>query len=497
MGCSGVNVKSEGELIKEYKSKQFFNAYLSIENVLFKKIYPENYKSNEKVYLISTKSILNFIKILNDNNIFEDFHDRFLENKNLNIEKEKKLKEEFKNFSLRQVIPIIYSNYPDCKEIFEKQENNEFIIVDGDFIRNFKISDTKFKYVNIVNIIKIEEYYLITIKFPITEELIIAKEKVDKAGFFEFIELEENIENNENNNEEPKEELIIEDGENEEEEKRFESMMKSICYCLINIDSLKNYFYRIEFKIKEDNNPIHKIFCEMKQQNNDNEYFSNLISNLIKIINKDTLINIINNVYNKLHEEELVLENSDIKEMFYFKITNAESKCQNCDMIISQNNFFYKSIEFSLKAILNFKKGKNQLNILDCFDFWSNYSCPNCKIQINNFYRMEPNNEILTIILDRGDNFEDDIDFHLDYDINLDKYIGENSKIKCEYKFELKGFLCYYPDKKEFYSFIKNANNWDCFNGANINQFNNNDKENLGLPVLLLYKIEKKKYNKY
>ena len=486
MGASSDKEKSRDELIKEYKSKQFFNAYLSIKNILFKKIYPKNQIPNKEVYLIGTNSLQNFIKILENNKIFEGFHELKIKNQNLNIEKEEKLKEAFKDYSLKKDIPKIYSNYPDCKEIFEKQKNNEFIIVDADFIRNFKISDAKFKY---VNIIEIEKDNLIIIKFPITKKIIIAKEKDSKAGLFEFIELEENKENENINGAE--EVLISEDGENEKEEKRFESMMKSICYCLINIDSFKNYFYRIGDKIKKDNDSIYNIFFEMIQQNNvNNEYFSNLIN----VIKKDTLLNIINIIYDKLRKEEIKLENSDenIKEMFYFEITNAIYNCQKCGML-SQKDPLSKSIEFPLKAILNFKKGKNQLNIFDCFDFWSNYSCPNCKIQINNFYRMEPNNEILTIILDRGNNFKDDVIFNLDYDINLDKYIGENSKNK--YKFELKGFLCYYPDKKEFHSFIKNDNNWDYFNGTNVNQFNKNDKESLGLPVLLVYKIEKKEQN--
>lgn len=489
MGASSDKEKSRDELIKEYKSKQFFNAYLSIKNILFKKIYPKNQIPNKEVYLIGTNSLQNFIKILENNKIFEGFHELKIKNQNLNIEKEEKLKEAFKDYSLKKDIPKIYSNYPDCKEIFEKQKNNEFIIVDADFIRNFKISDAKFKY---VNIIEIEKDNLITIKFPITKKIIIAKEKDNKAGFFEFTKLEENKENENINGAE--EVLISEDGENEKEEKRFESMMKGICYCLINIELFKNYFYRIGDKIKKDNDSIYNIFFEMIQQNNvNNEYFSNLIN----VIKKDTLLNIINIIYDKLRKEEFKLENSDvnIQEMFYFKITNPKYKCQNCGKI-TQKDSLCNSIEFPLKTILNLKKGKNQLNIFDCFDFWSNYSCPNCKQQINNFYnRMELNNEILTIILDRGYNFGDDVAFNLDYDINLDKYIGENSKNGYKYKFELKGFLCYYRDKNEFYSFIKNDDNWDCFNGTDVKQFNNNDKESLGLPVLLLYKVEKEEQN--
>ena len=490
MGLSSHKAKKGDELVKEYKSKQFFNAYLSIKNILYKNIYPEKDISNKEVYLINTSSIINFIKKLIDKKIFEDFQ----KNQEIEInEKEVELKEDFQNFDLKEVNPKINSYYPDCKEILETQEENEFIIVDKYFIRNFKIKDAEYKYVNIINISKINNNYCIKIKFPIFDKVIIAEEKQNNPGFFEFTELEGNKENEIK----IKEILISEDRENEEEKKKFESMIKSICYCLINIKSFKNYFFRIGFKIKEDNNSFHKIFFDMIQQNNvNNECFSNLIKN----INKDTLVNIINNIYNKLHEEELVLENSEvkIKEMFYFTITNPLYNCQNCGMI-SQKGALCKSIEFPLKAVLNFKNGNKQLNIFDCFDFWSNYPCQNCKIQIKNFSRMELNNEILTIILNRGNNFEDDIEFNLDYDINLDQYLEENCKNKYNYKFELKGFLSYYPDKKEFHSFYKNinGNNWCLFNGSNINQFNNiNDKNCLGFPVLLFYKIEKTEKSK-
>ena len=519
--------KTPEELIREYKSVQLFNAYSSIKNVL-RKIYNEEDMSNKKVYLIGAYSISKFIEILKDNKIFENIHEILELKKNEKNSNEEKLKESFKDFDFKNVNPEIYSYYPDCEKIFNDGNDvkNEFVIVDGVFTRNFLISDAEYKYVYIEQISKIEDEYIIKIKFPITQSIIIAREKEDKVGLFKFIKLEEKKENEikdeaESKNEEEKNENEKEhkkEKENEKE-KEIESMIKSICFCLINIDSLKKYFLINGNKVNNDNNKICEIFFEMINANDKLD-----CSRLIDIIKESKLGNIkeiIPFIYNNLHKE-LVLNDlrekgnhninnnlnpqnlakikSKISEIFYIYLVNI-FKCSNCQNIIKENTSIYKYFEFNLKEILAFKKDKKELNIFDCFDCLNinktvNYLCLKCSNRnINSFYKIEPKNEILTIILDRGINFQDNITFNLDYNknINLDYYLKDSSETKFE--FELINFSSYYPDENKFYSFFKNTDgNWYFFNGEKINQCNN---ESFGIPVLLFYKKKEKEINSF
>ena len=519
MGFSSPKPKSSEELIDEYKMDQFFNAYSSIKNIL-KKLYNQEEMPDKNVYLIGKNSIKIFIDKLKEHKIFENIHNILESDKNNEKNSnEEELKKSFKKFSLTSVAPKIYSNYQDCEKIFNdktKKSDNEFIIVDEDFITNFKISDAKFKSVNIVEIKEKD----IKIKFPITEKVIIAQEKKDNPGFFEFIKLEDNNENKI----ESRKELIRKDEENEKEKKR-ESMIKNICYCLINIDSLKKYFLINGDKVNNDNNKICKIFLEMINTNTNDELDCSKLIDIIKKESKpDNLKNVIEFIYNNLHEE-LVLSDlrekgnpimnnnvnpqnfskkeSKISEIFYFHKVDTYI-CKKCKNKIREIPYINNHIEFLLKNVFNFKNEKKPLNIFDCFDYFDclnnndnnvNSRCLKCSnTNINKFQKIEPKNEILTIILDRGNNFQCNITFNLDYNksLNLDNYLKENSKN--QFEFELIIFTSYYPDENKFCSFYKNnVDNWYCFNGENINQYNN---ENLGIPVLLIYKKKQKEINK-
>ena len=116
-------------------------------------------------YLISTKSIPNFIKIIEDSHVFENI-DKSKENTDNLNKKEDKLFELFKFYELEDNIKI-YCNYEECNSL-TKQSNegdNEFIIVDEPFIINMNIN-----YFNIENMkvnFIINKDKIMEIEFPI------------------------------------------------------------------------------------------------------------------------------------------------------------------------------------------------------------------------------------------------------------------------------------------------------------------------------------------
>ena len=251
--CSTVSVKDIETLKKEYNSKQFFNAYLNIKNVLINDIYDTHDEKmpSKEFYLIKTGSINKFITILDQ--IFD-----FLEEEKkdeLNNEEER-IKKEFEDFILKEETAIIYSDYKLCEKIFKDKKNtsgNNFIIVDKNFIRNFEIRNANFMNVN-MKIKKDNNECSIEIKFPASQKIIYAREKKDEKGFFEFYKSEEKTDNSNNN---------LKSEDNEKEEERFKPMIKSICYCLINIGSLKSNFFLNGDDINKGIGKICKIFFGM------------------------------------------------------------------------------------------------------------------------------------------------------------------------------------------------------------------------------------------
>ena len=132
----------------------------------------------------------------------------------------------------------------------------------------------------------------------------------------------------------------------------------------------------------------------------------------------------------------------------------------------------------------------NQLDIYNCFDSLTvenvvTIKCSKCDNLINSsFVRIGIIKDILPIILNRGKNIENKINFKLDYKINISKYF-QNSEQNNE--FELISFSSFYSDENIYKTFYKNNDNdkWYCFNGKNVSI--SNDK-NDGIPVLLFYK---------
>ena len=122
-------------IIEEEHIRRIFNAYSNVKKFLIKHIYGKNDTSiqNEiNVYLISTKSIPNFIKILK-----EQFN-KEIKNESELMKIEVNLREKFKNYIIEKDI-VIYNSYQKCLDVINEKKNNEFILADEKFFTNWEI----------------------------------------------------------------------------------------------------------------------------------------------------------------------------------------------------------------------------------------------------------------------------------------------------------------------------------------------------------------------
>ena len=560
---------------EEYRreKKRAFRSYLNIKNFLVEYLYGnKTISSGDKfmVYLIKTKSIPNFIKILKE--AFKTVKtEKELE------EAEKNLEEKLKDYELEKNV-VIYDSYQD---IIQNKLENEYIIVRENFLNNLEIEDGKDKKVQIIEIDK--NNHSMKIKFLASEKIIILEEIKEQRGYFQFSEIEEetlvipkegevpsqikynNNNNNYNNNgyynkngyfdnknknynseenkvktnistvsnssvdyyELNKESVIINKDYNLKKDQLYESMIESIIYCLLNIKSLNDKFEDIK---NNNKNIIKDKSFSLKFSNliSQKQYKNTLIacSNLIDSI-KDLFINEpvipIGNIYNLLHQElkqidpnqNYMIITQDINKLDYKKeLMNVSNKfkrngisiisdlfyfpdittitCQNCGRIFEYKSITNNNIVFPLKDVCNFKNLHQQLNINDCFDYLIRNKnidkiCPNCNRNNSSFsyYRISSTKEILTIILDRGKNFENDIFFNVHFNVNLAKYFLEQNSPQ---NYELIGFCSFYKNNNKCVPFYKyhGDNLWYYLDNSTINIVT----QNLywGSPFLLFYK---------
>ena len=127
MGCD--------EQIKSFETNKYCSLYqhILIDSDL-KKILDKT-----PVYLISTESIPNFIKIIEESNIFK--YKNYSNSKTLEIY-ENNLKKSFEDYRLERKIKI-YNNYTLCKDLAggNNENMNEFIIVDEKFLKIMSIEN--------------------------------------------------------------------------------------------------------------------------------------------------------------------------------------------------------------------------------------------------------------------------------------------------------------------------------------------------------------------
>jgi len=162
-------------------NKKYYGTVKNLIGVL-KKI--QNYKPNApndnkfELFLILTSSIPKFTKILKS---YDALNSRTFDNINVvqNIEKA------LRDYQFNEEIKIL-SNFKDCEDLIQKEELNEFIFCDNDFIENFSLNDEYIerKKVKITNSNK-------QILFKVSLKSLFFS-STDTEGFFRFNKEEDN-----------------------------------------------------------------------------------------------------------------------------------------------------------------------------------------------------------------------------------------------------------------------------------------------------------------
>ena len=164
----------------------YFDAYKSFKET-FTSIQNKNVFKLEDIYLISTKSIDNFIKIIEKLKILEKIKENTNDLKNI----ENNLKREFQQYQNINNI-IIYDSFSPCEELAIKDDDkeNEFIIANKAFID--KLSTKRINKQNVILNMNRNNSNM-EIFFPTSHNKIFIIEK--RIGIYKFI-----IKKEENNN---------------------------------------------------------------------------------------------------------------------------------------------------------------------------------------------------------------------------------------------------------------------------------------------------------
>ena len=536
---------SEDERKKRIKEEEHrrekvkaFQSYLIIKNFLVEYLYGNktiSSKDNLKVYLIKTSSIPKFIQIIKE--VFKTVNSE----KDL-IEAENILKKRLNAYQIEKKVEI-YDSYQSCLGIIKKNSENEFIIVREDFINNFEIEDGEDKKVQIVEIDK--NNHSMKVKFLASQQILNLEEINGQRGYFQFSEIKEKTLVKQSEEESKVSGTIISTSSYNDadlwklnlpseimnkdyklkKDELYKSMIESIIYCLLNIKSFNDKFMNTNNMTKDKAFSM-KFYKLISQKQNKNALIncSDLIDSMKSLFIDEPVIPL-GNIYKMLHEElkqidqnqnymiitqdinkldyqkELMNVSNEFKrkgtsiisDLFYFPdITTI--KCKNCGRIFKYESITNNNITFPLKEVSNFKNFPGSLNINDCFDYLTSYKkvnmiCPNCNRNNSSYsyYGISSTKEILTIILDRGKNFENDIIFNIHFNVNLSKYFYEQNT---QQNYELIGFCSFDKDKNKCIPFYKYHvdNLWYYLDNSVISCYTKDKNINFGSPFLLFYK---------
>ena len=347
-------------IIKEENKKAAFQGYLSIKDFFVDYIYGDKTVNNEQGidrYLISIKSIPHFSKLIAE--MSAEKIDNLEQLKN----EEKKLKNKLLDYKIETNIKI-YNNYEESEKISKSQgADNEFIIVDEIFIKNFGLQDQESlnKFITIKKIVK--ERKLLTILFPDSKKEILAIEIENKQGYFKFMDATIII---------PNEIDVVK--ELAQFNNELLNLIESVFNCLFNVQSFKDLLLKQKQITMTKGKSLLEIILKIIKEKHYNEY-----NDLIESYNSTKYLNIIDKIYDLFHQEfkiinsgnRLPIINNDnksvISEIFYFE-NIITFDCDYCHKK-SQNEFKNNYIKFNLEEISDYYNSKNELNIMDCFDY--------------------------------------------------------------------------------------------------------------------------------
>ena len=259
------------------------------------------------------------------------------------------------------------------------------------------------------------------------------------------------------------------------------------------------------------------------QANDSKDLLLFLYENIHKELNELTVSNIFNNADSNQKNAEYELmqfrenysrENkSIITDLFYFDQANITT-CLSCGAKI-YNFSMYNVLIFPLEKTRLLKVERNNniqsVNIKDCFDCHINpernqpgnqFFCNSCGKEsdylIENKISSYP--EILTIVLNRGNHLEFDVNFTLSHLLDeIDDYLIQLNCNKNELgtKYRLIGIIIHTGNSGmdgHFFTYCRSSINrkWYWFNDAMVREINDPIEENKGIPYLLFYqKIRK------
>ena len=324
--------------------------------------------------------------------------------------------------------------------------------------------------------------------------------------------------------------------------------MNATIQCLCHISNFKKYFQNRQSVFKDTNNKNCRLTKEFyrlinslwKDYYKGRNYFTptdfkNTISEMNPLFqgiaandSKDLIIFIYetihseinkpkpyNETYNYNNDQTLRLFRKDyysknssfLIETFYFE-QQSEIKCLRCkNSKISYNisNIIIFPLEKVREYMVKKYTGFISVTLDNCFE---NYQEPEMLLGQNQIYcnscnclsnastsnKIFTSPEVLTIILNRGQGLQFDVNFEYPLSIDIDKYIIDKSK--GNNKYELICVLTHLGPSGmsgHFIAFCKSPidNQWYCYNDANVSQCNDpryqNNNEIEGIPYVLFY----------
>ena len=486
------------------------------------------------MYLISANTIPKFKSLIKK-------YRKTLETMKENEKIEESLQKELANYETGNDIKL-YNSFKNCEELKKNDRENEFIIANEEIIKFFEIE----KYIG-ENLKIINEENNKYIQFPSSLKKIGFGPKDKECLSFKFEEkkITQIIDNvrpiSENSGSSMRIDYTtsavkyIENNKNINKSINDTLDLFPLLYCLSNINILITYFVEHKEDFIYSNKKLSKVFseiiCKLRENNNIKDFknfeiIQNLIgkdkkqyecSKLIKFlyaqihnelneknscVNNGDISSYGNDLATELYKIRYLFENNNksiISDKFYFEFVNIE-QCKNCQEIIykcSKKNV----LSFELQKVLDFKSKKieyfENINIYDCFDYLTNDNNMKCKKCNNDCLNLSYINSlpgILTIILDGNNNFENGIEFGLQFIIDLKHYLykwGIMEEKNTE--FELIGMLTHFSkengsDRSAIYKSAFN-NNWYFYKNptSNIEIINDISEAYKGLPYLLFY----------